>query len=221
MLAMSAPLPATTYLLIRDLGKIPYAESFAAMRAFTLAREDFAPNEVWLLQHPPVFTQGLNGQASHVLMPGDIPVVASDRGGQVSYHGPGQLVAYLLFDLARAKLGVRELVDRLENALVALLTELGVEAHSRLDAPGVYVGECKIASLGLKIRKGRCYHGLALNVDMDLSPFTRINPCGYAGLRMCQVRDFVPNITLDALKRPLACHLASQLELEPLFLDAP
>jgi lipoyl(octanoyl) transferase len=221
MLAMSVPPPATTHLLIRDLGNIPYADSFAAMRAFTLARDERTPNEVWLLQHPPVFTQGLNGQASHVLVPGDIPVVASDRGGQVTYHGPGQLVAYLLFDLARAKLGVRELVERIEQTLIALLTGLGIEAHARPDAPGVYVGECKIASLGLKIRKGRCYHGLALNVDMDLSPFTRINPCGYAGLRMCQLRDFVPNITLEALKRPLARHLASQLELEPLFLDAP
>jgi len=213
MLAMLAPLPATTHLLIRDLGKIPYADSFAAMRAFTLARDERTPDEVWLLQHPPVFTQGLNGQASHVLMPGDIPVVASDRGGQVSYHGSGQLVAYLLFDLARAKLGVRELVDRLEDALIALLAELGVEAHSRSDAPGVYVGECKIASLGLKIHKGRCYHGLALNVDMDLSPFTRINPCGYAGLRMCQVRDFVP-VTLEDLKRPLALQLARALGCE-------
>jgi lipoyl(octanoyl) transferase len=217
---MSASLPITTHLLIRELGKIPYTDSFAAMRAFTLAREENTPDELWLLQHLPVFTQGLNGQASHVLMPGDIPVVASDRGGQVSYHGPGQLVAYLLFDLARAKLGVRELVERLEDTIIALLAELGIEAHSRRDAPGVYVGECKIASLGLKIRKGRCYHGLALNVDMDLSPFTRINPCGYAGLRMCQVRDFVPNITLEALKRPLARHLATLLELEPLFLDS-
>lgn len=217
---MSASLPITTYLLIRDLGQIPYTDSFAAMRAFTLAREANTPDELWLLQHPPVFTQGLNGQASHVLRPGDIPVVASDRGGQVSYHGPGQLVAYLLFDLARVKMGVRELVERLEGTLVALLAELEIEAHSRRDAPGVYVGECKIASLGLKIIKGRCYHGLALNVDMDILPFTLINPCGYAGLRMCQVRDFVPNITLEALKRPLARHLATQLELEPLFLDA-
>jgi lipoyl(octanoyl) transferase len=217
---MSAPLPTTSHLLIRDLGQAPYADSFAAMRAFTLAREVSTADELWLLQHPPVFTQGLNGQASHVLRPGDIPVVASDRGGQVSYHGPGQLVAYLLFDLARAKLGVRDLVERLEDTLVALLAELEIEAHSRRDAPGVYVGECKIASLGLKIRKGRCYHGLALNVDMDLAPFACINPCGYAGLRMCRVRDFVPNITLEALKRPLARHLATQLELEPLFLDA-
>jgi len=215
---MPAP-PATTHLLIRDLGQVPYAESFAAMRAFTLARDERTPDEVWLLHHPPVFTQGLNGQASHVLMPGDIPVVASDRGGQVSYHAPGQLVAYLLFDLARAKLGVRAMVERLEQTLIALLAEIGIEAHSRPDAPGVYVGECKIASLGLKIHKGRCYHGLALNVDMDLEPFTRINPCGYAGLRMCQVRDFVPNITLEALKRPLARHLATQLKLE--LLDAP
>jgi len=217
MVAMLSPPPATIHLLIRDLGHIPYAESFAAMRAFTLARDEHTPDEVWLLHHPPVFTQGLNGQASHVLMPGDIPVVASDRGGQVSYHAPGQLVAYVLFDLARAKVGVRELVERLENALIALLAELGIKAHARPDAPGVYVGECKIASLGLKIRKGRCYHGLALNVDMDLEPFTRINPCGYAGLRMCQVRDFVP-VTLEGLKRPLALQLARVLECEAVFM---
>jgi lipoyl(octanoyl) transferase len=218
MFAMPIQIPIATHLLIRDLGQVPYADSFAAMRAFTLARDESTPDEVWLLHHPPVFTQGLNGQASHVLMPGDIPVVASDRGGQVSYHAPGQLVAYVLFDLARAKLGVRELVERIEQTLIALLTGLGIEAHARPDAPGVYVGECKIASLGLKIRKGRCYHGLALNVDMDLLPFTRINPCGYAGLRMCQVRDFVPDVALDALKIPLARHLADQLELE--LLDA-
>jgi len=215
---MPIQIPIATHLLIRDLGQVPYADSFAAMRALTLARDENTPDEVWLLQHPPVFTQGLNGQASHVLMPGDIPVMASDRGGQVSYHGPGQLVAYLLFDLARAKLGVRDLVERLEQALIALLAELGIKAHARPDAPGVYVDERKIASLGLKIRKGRCYHGLALNVNMDLEPFTRINPCGYAGLRMCQVRDFVP-VTLEGLKRPLALQLASVLGCEAVFVD--
>lgn len=217
---MSVPLASTTQLVIRDIGQVAYADSLAAMRAFTLTRDENTPDEVWLLQHPPVFTQGLNGQASHVLRPCDIPVVASDRGGQVTYHAPGQLVAYVLFDLHRAKIGVREMVERMENAVIAQLSELGMASHARRDAPGVYVEDCKIASLGLKIRKGRCYHGLALNVDMDLSPFTRINPCGYAGLRMCQVRDFVPNITLEALKRPLASHLAHHLELEPLYMDA-
>ena len=218
---MSAERLTTAHLLVRDLGYMPYADSLAAMRAYTHARDAHSVDELWLLEHPPVFTQGLAGKSEHVLEACDIPIVQVDRGGQVSYHGPGQLVAYVLFDLARAKFGVRELVERLELALVALLAEIGIEAHSRRDAPGVYVGECKIASLGLKIRKGRCYHGLALNVDMDLTPFLRINPCGYAGLRMCQVRDFVPDISLAALKRPLAQQLARQLELEPYFLDIP
>ncbi|MGD9888755.1 MAG: lipoyl(octanoyl) transferase LipB [Halothiobacillaceae bacterium] len=191
------------------------------MREFTDARDDRSLDELWLLEHPPVFTQGLAGKPEHILTSCDIPLVQVDRGGQVSFHAPGQLVAYVLFDLARAKLGVRELVERLEHALGATLAEIGIQAHARRDAPGVYVGECKIASLGLKIRKGRCYHGLALNVDMDLTPFLRINPCGYAGLRMCQVRDFVPDICFSALKRPLAQQLARKLELEPYFLDTP
>lgn len=206
---------------VRDLGLTPYADSFDAMRAFTAARTRDTADELWLVEHPPVFTQGLNGQPGHLLAPGDIPVVQTDRGGQVTYHGPGQLVAYLLFDLARARLGGRETVEHLEGAVIGLLDGLGIHAASRRDAPGVYVDGCKIASLGLKVRAGRCYHGLALNVAMDLAPFLRINPCGHAGLRMCQVSDFVPGMVVDALKRPLAERLADRLGCEANFLEHP
>ncbi|MEW6692787.1 MAG: lipoyl(octanoyl) transferase LipB [Pseudomonadota bacterium] len=205
---------------VRDLGLTPYADSFEAMRAFTAARTRDTADELWLVEHPPVFTQGLNGQPGHLLAPGDIPVVQTDRGGQVTYHGPGQLVAYLLFDLARARLGVRETVEHLEGAVIGLLDGLGIHACARRDAPGVYVDGRKIASLGLKVRAGRCYHGLALNVAMDLAPFERINPCGHAGLAMCQVSDFVPGIAVDALKRPLAERLADRLGREANFLDS-
>lgn len=208
-------------LRVRDLGLMPYAEGFAAMRAFTAARTPDTVDELWLVEHPPVFTQGLNGQPEHLLDPGPIPVVQTDRGGQVTYHGPGQLVAYLLFDLGRARLGVRETVERLEGAVIDLLAGFGIHACARRDAPGVYVDGRKIASLGLKVRAGRCYHGLALNVAMDLAPFARINPCGLAGLAMCQVSDFVPGITLDALKRPLAECLAGRLGCEAHFLERP
>lgn len=209
-----------TELRVRDLGVQPYAGTFEAMRAFSAARQIDTPDELWLLEHPPVFTQGLNGQPGHLLAPGDIPVVQTDRGGQVTYHGPGQLVAYLLFDLARARLGVRETVEHLEGAVIGLLDGLGIHACARRDAPGVYVDGRKIASLGLKVRAGRCYHGLALNVAMDLAPFLRINPCGHAGLAMCQVSDFVPGIAVDALKRPLAERLADRLGREANFLDS-
>ncbi|MEF3193892.1 MAG: lipoyl(octanoyl) transferase LipB [Halothiobacillaceae bacterium] len=209
-----------TELRVRDLGVQPYAETFEAMRAFSAARQPNTPDELWLLEHPPVFTQGLNGKPEHLLAPGDIPVVQTDRGGQVTYHGPGQLVAYLLFDLARARLGVRETVEHLEGAVIGLLDGLGIHACARRDAPGVYVDGRKIASLGLKVRAGRCYHGLALNVAMDLTPFERINPCGHAGLAMCQVSDFVPGIAVDALKRPLAERLAKRLGCDASFLDS-
>ncbi len=215
---MNLSMPAARRVQVRDLGLVDYGLCLAAMREFTLARDAMTQDELWLLEHPPVFTQGLAGKREHLLAPGDIPVVQVDRGGQVTFHAPGQLLVYVLFDLARAKIGVREMVERLESALIALLATLEIEAHARRDAPGVYVGDGKIASLGLKIRQGRCYHGLALNVDMDLAGFARINPCGYAGLRMCQVRDFVP-VTLEELKIPLALQLAQQLELEPVLMD--
>lgn len=210
----------TVILYVRDLGLAPYVDSFEAMRAFTATRQADTPDQLWLVEHPPIFTQGLNGQPAHLLAPGDIPVVATDRGGQVTYHGPGQLVAYLLFDLSRARLGVREMVEHLEGAVIDLLDGMGIPAVSRRDAPGVYVEGRKIASLGLKVRGGRCYHGLALNVAMDLAPFERINPCGHAGLRMCQVSDFVPEATVAALKRPLVERLAGRLGCEAQFPDS-
>lgn len=161
------------------------------MQAFTDARDAATEDELWLVEHDPVFTQGQAGKAEHLLLPGDIPVVQADRGGQVTYHGPGQLVCYLLLDVRRLGIGVRELVSRIERSLIDLLASYDVQAVAKPDAPGVYVNGAKIASLGLRIRNGRSFHGLALNVDMDLEPFGRINPCGYAGLRMTQLVDWV------------------------------
>lgn len=178
----------TNTLLIRQLGLQPYEPVSHAMHEFTDSRDESTLDEIWLVEHPPVFTQGQAGKAEHVLVAGDIPVIQSDRGGQVTYHGPGQQVMYVLLNLRRRKLGVRELVTLLEQTVVNTLAECGIESHPRADAPGVYVGEKKICSLGLRIRKGCSFHGLALNIDMDLSPFLRINPCGYAGLEMTQVR---------------------------------
>lgn len=173
--------------IIRQLGTRPYAETFEAMREFTQARTPETPDEIWFLEHPPVFTQGQAGKPEHLLLPGDIPVVQSDRGGQVTYHGPGQAVVYFLIDLQRRGYGIRSLVTRLEDAIIATLAGYGIEAVAKRDAPGVYVNGDKIASLGLRVRSARTYHGLSLNVKMDLEPFLRINPCGYQGLKMTQV----------------------------------
>ena len=174
---------------VRQLGRIEYRTAFAAMQAFTEARDAATLDELWLLEHPPVFTLGLNGRPEHLLAPGDIPVIRVDRGGQVTYHGPGQLVVYVLLDLRRAQLGVRQLVTLLEQSVIELLAQYGIAAHARPEAPGVYVGQAKIASLGLRVRRGCSYHGLSLNRDMDLEPFSRINPCGYPGLRVTQLRE--------------------------------
>ncbi len=176
---------------VRELGLQAYEPVWHAMQDFTNQRTVDTADELWLVQHPPVFTQGQAGKAEHLLLPGDIPVVQVDRGGQVTYHGPGQLVAYPLVDVRRLGLGVRELVSRIEQSLIDLLAGYGVSAEARADAPGVYVNGAKIASLGLRIRRGCSFHGLALNVDMDLQPFQRINPCGYAGLAMTQLADHV------------------------------
>lgn len=187
-------------LVIRDLGQQDYTEVWHAMQRFTDERTEETPDELWLLEHPAVFTQGQAGKAEHLLLPGDIPVVKVDRGGQVTYHGPGQLVVYVLLDIKRRKLGVRELVTLLEQVLVELLAQHGISANARPDAPGVYIDGKKVASLGLRVRKGCTFHGLALNVDMDLSPFSRINPCGYAGMQMIQSKDFGGPLTIQQAK---------------------
>ncbi|WP_127478210.1 lipoyl(octanoyl) transferase LipB [Sulfurivermis fontis] len=176
-------------LVTRRLGRCDYAPVWREMQRFTEERTADTPDELWLVEHPPVFTLGLNGKAEHLLNPGAIDVIQVDRGGQVTYHGPGQVVLYLLVDLRRRGLGVRALVHRMEQAVIALLAGYGIPARARLDAPGVYVDGAKIASLGLRVRRGCSYHGLALNVDMDLEPFSRINPCGYPGLAVTQLRD--------------------------------
>ncbi len=173
---------------VRHLGRQDYETVWHAMQHYTDNRDENSPDELWLVEHPPVFTQGQAGKAEHILNPGNIPVIQVDRGGQVTYHGPGQLVAYPLLDIKRRKVGVRQLVTEIEQSLVDLLKGYGIEAYAKADAPGVYVNERKIASLGLRIRKGCSFHGLALNVDMDLEPFQRINPCGYAGLEMVQCK---------------------------------
>lgn len=175
--------------VVRQLGCMAYEPTWHAMQRFTQNRDADTADEIWLLEHPRVFTQGQAGKVEHILAAGDIPVVQVDRGGQVTYHGPGQLVAYTLVDVRRAGQGVRDLVTAIENSLIDLLGQYDVLAQAKPDAPGVYVGDKKIASLGLRIRRGCSFHGLALNVDMDLQPFRRINPCGYAGLQMTQLRD--------------------------------
>lgn len=199
-------------LCIRQLaGLQDYPATWAAMRAFTDTRDATTPDELWLLEHPPVFTLGQAGRPEHLLAPGAIPVIQTDRGGQVTYHGPGQLVAYLLLDLRRAGIGVKRLVERLEQAVIDLLAGHGIQAERRTDAPGVYVTGAKIASLGLRVRNGCCYHGLALNVDMDLEPFGRINPCGYAGLAVTQLAERIPGVTLVDTGAILAQILARRL----------
>ncbi|WP_028468040.1 lipoyl(octanoyl) transferase LipB [Neptunomonas japonica] len=184
-------------LVIRDLGIQPYEPIWQKMQAFTDQRDSETSDEIWVLQHEPVFTQGQAGKEEHLLVTGDIPVVKVDRGGQVTYHGPGQLVIYLLLDLRRNKLGVRDVVTLMETGVINTLEHFGVEAYAKADAPGVYVNQAKIASLGLRVRRGCTFHGLALNLNMDLEPFLRINPCGYAGMQMTQlcslVRDADPH----------------------------
>lgn len=188
---MSLQIPAQPQLLVRQLGRRPYQPVWDAMKAFTDNRTSDTPDEFWVVEHDPVYTQGQAGKAEHLLAPGDIPVVQSDRGGQVTYHGPGQLVLYVLVDVRRSKLSVRELVTCLETAIINTLAKSDIQAYAKADAPGVYVTnelgmEAKLASLGLRIRKGCSFHGLALNINMDMTPFLRINPCGYAGMAMTQ-----------------------------------
>ena len=203
--------PISDRLIIRQMGLMDYQTSWAAMKQLTDQRNQDSLDEIWLLQHPAVFTQGQAGKAEHLLTTGDIPVIQVDRGGQVTYHGPGQLVGYLMLDIRRKKIGARELVSKIEDSIVAALAELDIEAAPRTDAPGVYCRNRKIASLGLRIRRGCSFHGLALNVAMDLEPFLRINPCGYAGMQMAQIQDFVDKPNLDTIRQRLAHHLQQQL----------
>ena len=202
----------TGSLVIRRLGRVDYPATFAAMQEFTAARDDDTADELWLCEHPPVFTQGLSGKPEHLLKDIGIPVVQIDRGGQITYHGPGQVVAYLLLDLRRSEITVRGLVQRIEQAVIDLLAGYGVTAARLAGAPGVYVGKAKIAALGLRIKHGCSYHGVALNVDMDLAPYSAINPCGYEGMAVTQLRDLTGEWDTAQVGEALAEHLARQLE---------
>ncbi len=204
---------AIAKVLQRQLGLVDYVPTLQAMKDLTDARGAEDPDQLWLLQHPRVFTQGQAGKAEHVLAPGDIPVIQVDRGGQVTYHGPGQWVLYLMIDLRRRSWGVRDLVNMIERSIVSLLAEYGIDAAPKPEAPGVYVAGAKIAALGLRVRRGCSYHGLSLNADMDLEPFQRINPCGYQGLEVTSMARLLPagTVDLDAVGRRLIATVAQQL----------
>ena len=193
---------------IRSLGRVDYAPTYDAMVAFTEARTSETPDELWVCEHPPVFTQGIAGKDDHLLSPGDIPVVKTNRGGQVTYHGPGQVVAYPLIDLQRAGYFVKEYVYRIEEAVIRTLAHFGVTGHRVAGAPGIYVGGAKVMALGLRVRKGCSFHGLAFNIAMDLEPFRRINPCGYAGMAVTSMVDLGGPSGLDAVKPVLVGHIA-------------
>ncbi len=199
-------------MLVRTLGLAPYEPTWQAMKSFTQERQDNTQDEIWLVEHPPVFTLGQAGKAEHILNAHNLPVIKSDRGGQVTYHGPGQCVLYVLIDIQKRNLTIRGLVCVLEKAVIALLEAYKIKAYAKADAPGVYVGEAKICSLGLRIRKGRSYHGLSLNVNMDLMPFQWINPCGYRGLKVVQLSDWVPDITVSKIAPKLVDYVSHYLE---------
>jgi lipoyl(octanoyl) transferase len=197
--------------VIKRLGLVDYVPTWQAMQRFTDERTADTPDEIWLLEHPPVFTLGMNAKPEHLLAPGDIPVVQIDRGGQVTYHGPGQLVVYPLVDLRRAGLGVRDLVTALERSVIDYVAQFGVVAECRRNAPGVYVADRKLASVGIRIRRGSSYHGMAMNVSLDTEPFTRINPCGYAGLQVTRLADLSNINTVEEAARGLEAHLLRAL----------
>jgi lipoyl(octanoyl) transferase len=198
--------------VVKRLGLVDYEPTFQAMQAFTASRSPETPDELWIVEHPPVYTLGQAGKPEHILRDVGIPVVKIDRGGQVTYHGPGQVVIYLLLDLPRRKIKVRELVSAIEQAVIDLLGKYAVSAERRDGAPGVYVGEAKVAALGLRIRNGCSYHGVSLNVDMDLTPFAAINPCGYAGLKVVQTKDLNIPLTATEAGEQLSQHLLQQLD---------
>lgn len=188
---------------VKYLGSQEYGPIWQQLKLFTHNRSAHTQDEIWVLEHKPVFTQGQAGKPEHILNPGLIPVVQSDRGGQVTYHGPGQLIVYLLTDLTRKNINIRQFIDSIEQAVIELLATYNISACTKPNAPGVYVNDAKICSLGIRVRHGRTYHGLSLNVAMDLSPFAQINPCGYAGMQMTQMRDFVPTVTVEAATQKL------------------
>lgn len=200
--------------LVKHLGLVDYEPTWQSMQVFTDQRQADTPDELWCLEHPPVYTLGLAGKPEHLIMPSSIPVVKCDRGGQVTYHGPGQLVVYLLIDFKRMGIGVRELVRRIEQSVIDLLAELGITAYGDENAPGVYVAGEKIASLGLRIKNGAVYHGLSLNVDMDLKPFEWINPCGYAGLKVTQLKDQGAALSVAETAARLLPHLERNLAVQ-------
>lgn len=193
----------TNNIIIRELHTQPYMQTYQAMHDFTLNRNEQTPDEIWLVEHYPVFTQGRVGKPEHLLYQTDIPIVATDRGGQITYHAPGQQIMYILFDLKRRKIGIRDIVSCLEKCVIQTLAHYDIMSYAKAEAPGVYIDHKKICSLGLHIKRGCTLHGLALNIDMDLAPFKNINPCGYAGLQMTQLKEFVPQINRSELKQLL------------------
>ncbi len=202
---------SATEFLVRCLGLVEYGPTWRAMQAFSANRDAATPDELWLVEHAPVYTLGLAGKTKHLLRETDIPVVKTDRGGQITYHGPGQVVVYVLLDMTRRNLKVRELVRRIEQAAIDLLAEQDVTAARLSGAPGVYVDGAKIAALGLRVKGGCCYHGIALNVAMDLAPYAAINPCGYAGLRVTQLRDLGVDLDMRKAGDALLAHLVREL----------
>lgn len=198
-------------LIVRDLGLQEYEPIWQAMQTFTAERDESTPDELWCLEHPPVFTMGLNGKKEHLLNIKNIPVIDIDRGGQVTFHGPGQLVIYTLIDLQRLNIGVKDLVTSIEQSIIQLLIQYGIDAQGKENAPGVYVNGAKIAALGLRIKRNKSYHGLSLNIDMDLSPFQQINPCGYEGMAVTQIKDLNNEIDLSSIQSELIKHLSQLL----------
>ncbi len=197
-------------MFVRARGLQPYLNIYEEMKTFTIERDETTPDEIWLLEHPAVYTQGQAGKPEHILNPSDIPIVQSDRGGQVTFHGPGQLVIYVLFDLKRRKLGIKDLVCQLERVIVSLLASFNIKAETQCGAPGVYIDQKKIASIGLRVKNGCTYHGIALNVAMDLTPFKGINPCGYERLEMTQLKNYVNNITIADVQKLMTPSLIEQ-----------
>jgi len=198
-------------LLVKHLGRVEYEPTWRAMQQFTESREQGSTSEAWLVEHPPVFTQGQAGKPEHLLAVSEIPVVQSDRGGQVTYHGPGQVVIYLLLNLRDTGMGIRGLVTAIEDSIIAMLADHNIDAESRRDAPGVYVDEAKIAALGLRVKRGFTYHGLSFNLDMDLSPFQQINPCGYQGLAVTQGVELGLSLSFDQAAKAILEQLCSRI----------